>query len=99
LLGLLDYCFFDFVDFVIDFGSQLLKKHINLIFESYIAAVRLGDDLLYPLEERRVVWQRPVPENSVFVALLDLLNLQKVLCIERLFKEAGGTLEGTLCCI
>ena len=79
MLRLLDYCFFDFVDFVIDFGSQFLEKHTNLIFESYIAAVRLGGDLLYPLEERRIVRKRPVPENRVFVASLDLFDLQKVL--------------------
>ena len=96
MLGLLDNCFFDFVDFVIDFGSQFLKKHTNLIFESYVA-VGIGGDLLYPLKERRVVRQRPIPENRVFVASLDLLDLQKVLCIERLLKEACDTLEGTLC--
>jgi len=96
LLRLLDNCFFDFVDFVIDFGSQFLKKHANLIFESYVA-VGLSGDLLYPLKERRIVGQRPIPENRVFVASLDLLDLQKVLCIESLLKEACDTLEGTLC--
>jgi len=96
LFRLLDNCFFDFVDFVIDFGSQLLKKHANLIFESYVA-VRLSGDLLYALKERRIVRQRPVPENRVCVASLDLLDLQKVLCIERLLEEACDTLEGALC--
>jgi len=58
---------------VIDFGSQFLKKHTNLIFESYVA-VGLSGDLLYPLKERRVVRQRPIPENRVFVTSLDLLD-------------------------
>jgi hypothetical protein len=84
------------VDFVIDFSSQLLKKHANLIFESDIA-VRLGCDLLDLLQERRIVRQRPVPENSVLVTSLDLLDLQKMLCVERLLKEACDTLEGRLC--
>ena len=74
LLGLLDNGCFDFVDFVIDFGSQLLKKRTNLIFESCVAAVGLGGDLLDLLEESRVVGERPVPENRVCVASLDLLD-------------------------
>ena len=95
MLGLLDNGFFDFVDFVIDFGSQFLEKHTNLIFESCIA-VGLAGDLLDLLKESRIVRQRPVPEDRVFIALLDLFHLQKVFCIERLLEEAGDTLEGTL---
>ena len=53
--------------------------------------------MLYQLKKRRIVRQRPVPENRVFVASLDLLDLQEVLCIERLFKEACDTLKRTLC--
>ena len=96
MLGLLDNCFFDFVDFVIDFGSQFLKKHANLIFESYVA-VGIGGDLLYPLKERRVVRQRPIPENLVLVASIELFEMQEVVNIESLVKEARDSLEGTLC--
>ena len=55
--------------------------------------------MLYLLKERRIIGQRPVPENGVFIASLDLFDLQEMLCIESLFKETRNTLEGTFCCI
>ena len=62
-----------------------------------MAAVRLGGDLLDLLKESKIVGQWPVPENRVFVASLDLLDLQKMFCIESLLRETRDTLEGRLC--
>jgi len=94
-LNLLCSSFFDFVDLLIDLGSQFFKIDFNLISESYITSWS-GCDFFDSLKEITVVRQWPVPENSVLVAPLDLFDRNEVFHIERLLKEAHDTLEGRL---
>jgi hypothetical protein len=97
-LSLLCGCFFDLVDLLIDLCSQLFEKNSNLISELYIASWSCGN-FFDSLKESTVVRQWPVPENSVLVAPLDLLDGNEVFHIDRLLKEAHVTLEGRLCVI
>ena len=82
-LCLLGHSFLDFVDFHIDFHSKFFKITSDLFFIYYIA-VWLGGDHLHSLKQGSIIRERPVPDDSIFIALLDLLDLDEVFRIERL---------------
>jgi len=66
-----------------------------LISELYIASWSCGN-FFDSLKESTVVRQWPVPENSVLITPLNLLDWNEMLRIDRLLKETHVTLEGRL---
>jgi len=96
LFTLLVRCLFKFIYLLIYFQSEFLIKNSDLVPQIGVT-FRLRSDCFNLLKERILVRERPVPENCVAVASLDLLDWNEILGYEILFEEAQIALERAVC--
>jgi len=95
LFSLLVRCLFKFVYLLVYFQSEFLKIYSKLIPQVRVTSL-LRSDCFNLLEERIFVRERPVPEDCVVVASLDLLDRNEVFRNEILLEEAQIALEGAI---
>ena len=93
LLSLLARCLLEFVYLLVYFQSEFLKIYSELVPQVRVAS-RLRSDCFDLLKERILIRERPVPEDCVAVASLDLLDRNEIFGNEILLKEAQVALEG-----
>jgi len=93
LLSLLARCFLEFVYLLVYFQSEFLKIYSELVPQVCVAS-RLRSDCFDLLKQRVLVRERPVPEDCVAVASLDLLDRNEIFGNEILLEEAQIALEG-----
>ena len=95
LLGLLAHLFLHAVDLSEDLYPQLFKVLINAFL---VLGVSLGShrQLSDPADELGVFRERPMPEDSLAVCLLNLRNRNEILALKRLIYNAIVAFEGAV---